>query len=99
MRISVDKEEIASFCRRHRIRRLAFFGSMLREDFTSDSDIDVLVDFEPGHLPGLFSIARMERELSAILEGRKIDLRTAEDLSRYFRNDVLREAEVRYAQG
>jgi len=72
---------------------------MLREDFTSDSDIDVLVDFEPGHLPGLFSIARMERELSAILEGRKIDLRTAEDLSRYFRNDVLREAEVRYAQG
>lgn len=99
MRISVDKDEIASFCRRHHIRRLAFFGSVLREDFTPDSDIDVLADFEPGHLPGLFSIARMERELSAILEGRKIDLRTAEDLSRYFRDDVLKEAEVQYAQG
>jgi hypothetical protein len=78
---------------------LAFFGSVLREDFTPNSDIDVLVDFEPGHLPGLFGIARMERELSAILEGRRIDLRTAEDLSRYFRDDVLREAEVQYAKG
>jgi predicted nucleotidyltransferase len=76
-----------------------FSGQVLREDFTPDSDIDVLVDFEPGHLPGLFGIARMERELSSILEGRKIDLRTAEDLSRYFRDDVLKEAEVQYAQG
>ncbi len=99
MRISVDKDKVAAFCRRHHIRRLAFFGSVLREDFTPNSDIDVLVDFEPGHLPGLFGIARMERELSAILEGRRIDLRTAEDLSRYFRDDVLREAEVQYAKG
>lgn len=99
VRISVDKDEVAAFCRRHHIRRLAFFGSVLREDFTPNSDIDVLVDFEPGHLPGLFGIVRMERELSAILEGRRIDLRTAEDLSRYFRDDVLREAEVQYAKG
>ena len=97
--ISVDKESIADFCRKHYIRRLSLFGSVLREDFTAESDIDVLADFEPGHLPGLFGIARMERELSTILEGRKVDLRTAEDLSRYFRDDVLKEAEVQYAQG
>ena len=97
--ISVDNEGIAAFCRKHHIRRLALFGSVLREDFTPNSDIDVLADFEPGHSPGLFVIARLERELSATLEGRRIDLRTAEDLSRYFRDDVLREAEVQYAQG
>ena len=97
--IDVDKEQIAAFCQRHHIRRLAFFGSVLRDDFRSESDIDVLVDFEPGHVPGLLGIARMERELSAILEGRGIDLRTVEDLSRYFRDDVLKGAEVQYAQG
>ncbi len=99
VRISVDKEEVAAFCRRHHIRRLALFGSVLREDFSPDSDIDVLADFETGHLPGLLSIARMERELSTIFHGRRVDLRTAEDLSRYFRDDVLREAEVQYAEG
>ncbi|HOT06315.1 MAG TPA: nucleotidyltransferase family protein [Methanotrichaceae archaeon] len=97
--ISVNKEAVAAFCRRHHIRRLALFGSVLREDFNPDSDIDVLADFEPGHLPGLFGIARMERELSAIFGGRRIDLLTAEDLSRYFRDDVLREADVQYAEG
>ncbi len=97
--ISIDREGIAAFCRRHHIRRLALFGSVLREDFTPDSDIDVLADFEPGYLPGLFGIARMERELSTILEGRRIDLRTAEDLSRYFRDEVLKGADVLYAQG
>ena len=98
-RISVDKESIAAFCRKYHIRRLALFGSVLREDFTPNSDIDVLADFEPGYFPGLFGISRMERELSAILGDRKIDLRTAEDLSRYFRDDVLKEAEVQYAKG
>jgi predicted nucleotidyltransferase len=72
---------------------------VLRADFGPESDVDVLVEFESAHVPGLFGIARMERELSAIFGGRKIDLRTAEDLSRYFRQDVLREAEVQYAQG
>jgi len=94
-----DKKNIARFCQKNQIRRLALFGSVLREDFRPESDIDVLVDFEPAHVPGLFGIARMERELSAIFGERKVDLRTAEDLSRYFRQDVLKEAEVQYAQG
>ncbi|WHZ28206.1 MAG: hypothetical protein OJF51_003004 [Nitrospira sp.] len=72
---------------------------MLRADFGPQSVIDVLVEFEPVHVPGLFGIARMERELSTLFGGRKVDLRTAEDLSRYFREDVLKEAEVQYAQG
>jgi predicted nucleotidyltransferase len=99
IRIPVDKKSIAEFCQRNRIRRLALFGSVLREDFHPESDIDVLVEFEPAHVPGLLGIARMERELSAIFGGRKVDLRTPEDLSRYFRQNVLREAEVQYAQG
>lgn len=78
---------------------MAFFGSVLRADFGPESDIDVLVEFEPTHVPGLFGIARMERELSTLFGGRKVDLRTPEDLSRYFREDVLKEAEVQYAQG
>lgn len=74
----------------------AIFGSALREDFGTESDIDVLVEFEPGHTPGLLGMSRLERELSSLFGGRKIDLRTPEDLSRYFREDVLREAEVQY---
>ena len=96
--ITVDRSRLAEFCRRHHIRRLALFGSALREDFSEESDIDVLVEFEPGHTPGLLGMARLERELSHILGGRKVDLRTPEDLSRYFRDEVLREAEVQYAQ-
>ena len=97
--ISVDKERIAAFCRKHRVRRLALFGSVLRPDFRPDSDVDVLVEFEPGSAPGLFGIARMERELSTLLGGRKVDLRTPEDLSHYFRQSVLAESELQYAQG
>ena len=95
--ITIDRERIAVFCRQHHIRRLSIFGSALRKDFGPDSDIDVLVEFDPAHVPGLFGIARMERELSAIFESRKVDIRTPEDLSRYFREDVLAEAEVQYA--
>jgi predicted nucleotidyltransferase len=97
--VPIDQERLAAFCRRHHIRRLSFFGSVLRADFGPESDIDVLVEFESGHVPGLFGIARMERELCTILGNRKVDLRTAEDLSRYFRQEVLEEAEVQYAQG
>jgi predicted nucleotidyltransferase len=97
--IELHKEQIASFCRARHIRRLAIFGSALRSDFGPDSDIDVLVEFEPDHIPGLFGIARMERDMSALCGGRKVDLRTPEDLSRYFRQRVLEEAEVQYAQG
>ena len=99
LRISMPREKIAAFCRRHHIRRLSVFGSALRTDFDENSDIDILVEFERGHVPGLLRLARMERELSALLGGRKVDLRTPEDLSRYFRKDVLKEAEVQYAQG
>ena len=97
--IEIHKEQLASYCRQRHIRRLAVFGSALRPDFKPDSDIDLLVEFEPDHIPGLFGIARMERELSALLGGRKVDLRTPEDLSRYFCRRVLEEAEVQYAKG
>lgn len=97
--ISADKESIAVFCKKHGIRRLALFGSVLHQDFRPDSDVDVLVEFEPEDVPSLFGIARMERELSALFGGRKVDLRTPEDLSRYFRQSVIEEAEVQYAQG
>lgn len=99
VRVDIPQEALATFCRRQHIRRLAVFGSALRADFAAESDVDFLVEFEPEHIPGLFAIARMERELSALLGGRRVDLRTPEDLSRYFRQQVLEEAEVQYAQG
>jgi len=92
--IQIDQRRIAEFCRRHHIRKLALFGSVLREDFGPGSDVDVLVEFEPGHVPGL-SFFAMERELSDIL-GRKVDLNTPQFLSRYFRDRVIAEAEVQY---
>lgn len=95
-RIAIPREKIADFCRRHHIRRLSLFGSVLRDDFGPDSDIDVLVEFEPGHVPGLAFFA-MEEELSAVL-GRKVDLNTPGWLSRHFRDKVNMEAEVLYGQ-
>lgn len=94
LRIPIDRQAVEAFCRRHRVRRLAFFGSVLRDDFTPTSDVDVLVEFEPGHVPGLAFFA-MERELSGIL-GRKVDLNTPGFLSRFFRDQVLAEAETQY---
>jgi predicted nucleotidyltransferase len=93
-RIDIPKEKIAEFCRRNRIHRLAFFGSVLRDDFAPESDVDVLVEFEPGTRVGLRFFG-MQRELSDIL-GHKVDLNTAGDLSPYFRKEVLAEAEVLY---
>jgi len=97
-RIPLSRERIAEYCRERGIRRLAVFGSALRDDFGPGSDIDLLVEFEPDRIPGLLGIARMERELSALL-GRKVDLRTPQDLSPYFRQRVMEEAEVQYARG
>jgi uncharacterized protein len=74
------------------------FGSILREDFGRDSDVDILVEFEQDHVPGFFRLLDMEEELSNLFGGRKVDIRTPQDLSRYFRDDVLAEAEIRYAQ-
>ena len=99
IQIKASKEAIARFCQNHHIRKLSFFGSVLRDDFGTDSDVDVLAEFEQGHVPGLFRLAEIELELSELLNGRKVDLRTPEDLSRYFRADVLRTAEVQYAKG
>ena len=93
-RIDIPKEKIAEFCRRNRIRKLAFFGSVLRDDFTPESDVDVLVEFEPGTRVGLRFFG-MERELSEIL-GHKVDLNTPGFLSKYFRDEVIAEAEVLY---
>ncbi len=94
-RIDIPKERIAEFCRRNRIRRLALFGSVLRDDFTLESDVDVLVEFEPDARVGLLGLARMEIELSELL-GRKVDLNTPGFLSDYFRDEVLAEAETQY---
>jgi hypothetical protein len=95
--ILLPKEKIEEFCRKHHIRKLSLFGSVLSDDFRPDSDIDILVEFEPEQTPGLIRFAGMEIELSEILE-RKVDLRTPEDLSKYFRQEVLDSAEVQYAE-
>lgn len=95
-RMDIPSGQIADFCRKHHIRKLALFGSVLRDDFRADSDVDVLVEFKPGREPGFLGLARMERELSEIF-GRSVDLRTPEDLSPRFRDEVLAAAEVRYA--
>jgi len=93
-RITIPHEKVSDFCRRHDIRKLALFGSVLRDDFRPESDVDVLVEFEPGRTPGL-AFFGMEIELSEIL-GRKVDLNTPGLLSKYFRDRVLAEAEVQY---
>jgi len=96
--IEIPQDDLSEFCRRWHIRKLSLFGSILRNQLRPDSDVDVLVEFQPERRIGLIQMARIERELSALL-GRKADLRTPADLSRYFRDDVLREAQVQYAEG
>ena len=97
-RLNIPDEQIADFCQRHHIRQLALFGSALRDDFRPDSDVDILVEFEPAATVGLIRLAGLERELSEMI-GRKVDMRTAGDLSRYFRNEVVRSAEIQYVAG
>ncbi|OFW37549.1 MAG: nucleotidyltransferase [Acidobacteria bacterium RIFCSPLOWO2_12_FULL_67_14] len=94
-RIDIPKDAVAAFCRKHYIRKLAFFGSVLRDDFQPGSDIDVLVEFDPMRPVGLIRLAGIQRELSAVL-GRPVDLNTEGFLSPYFRDEVLREAEIHY---
>jgi len=96
-RLIGDSEQLAQFCRRHHIQKLSLFGSALKGTARSESDIDFLVEFAPGHAPGLLGLAEIEAELSALLGGRRVDLRTAQDLSRHFRDEVVRTAEVQYA--
>jgi predicted nucleotidyltransferase len=95
--LEIAEERLAGFCRKQHIRRLSLFGSALAGTARPDSDIDLLVEFEPGWEPGLLGLATMEAELAALLGGKKVDLRTPQDLSRHFRDRVLRTAEVQYA--
>ena len=97
-RISIQKDKIAEFCKKHHVQRLAIFGSALRNDFKLESDIDILVDFEPGRTPGFFKLFEMEDELSNLFGGRKVDLLTPQDLSQYFRDRVIESAEVQYVR-
>jgi predicted nucleotidyltransferase len=96
--IHMPADMVAEFCKRNGIRKLSLFGSVLRDDFRLDSDIDLLVEFWAGATPSLLDLARMERELSAVLGGRKVDLRTPKELSRYFRDEVVSTASVQYAE-
>ena len=96
--IDVPKDRIAEFCRRHHLRKLALFGSVLREDFRPDSDIDVLVEFDPAHVPG-FNVIDIEDELSRILGGRKIDLVSWKYLNRHLRDRVMASLEVLHDEG
>jgi hypothetical protein len=97
VRIPVPHDAVADFCRRHGVRRLAFFGSVTRDDFTPESDVDVLVEFEPGRVPGLITFAGYQIELSEIL-GRKVDMHTPAGISRYFREEVLAAAKDEYVE-
>lgn len=96
--LRVPKQRLAEFCRANGIKRLALFGSALREDFGPESDIDLLVEFHPDRIPGFLGLAGMEIELSKLFEGRKVDLRTPGELSPRFRQEVLDTAEVQYIQ-
>jgi len=93
-RVQVPQEALERLCRQYHVRRLALFGSVLREDFGAESDLDVLVEFEPGHTPGL-AFVRLQRELSELLDIR-VDLHTYRSLSRYFRDEVLEESRPLY---
>jgi len=97
-RLQIDETTLGRFCERHHIRRLSLFGSQLKGEARPDSDIDLLVEFETGRVPGLLALASMEIEFSELLGGRRVALQTAEDISRYFRDEVVRTAEVQYAR-
>jgi len=98
-RLPLKPEVLEAFCRRHGVRKLSLFGSVLKGTARPDSDIDLLVEFEPEARPTLLDLAAMEEELARLLGGRRVDLRTPTELSRYFREAVLREAEVQYVAG
>ena len=98
-RLAITETALSQFCGQHHIRRLSLFGSMLKGLARPDSDIDLLVEFESEATPTLLDLAGMEEELSVLLDGRRVDLRTAGELSRYFRDEVLRHAEVQYVSG
>jgi len=97
--ISIDHAALAAFCQRHHIQKLSLFGSVLRPDFGTDSDVDVLVEFEPGHAPGFLALHDIEAECSKLLGGHSVDLVTLRSLNRHLRDRILASAEVEYADG
>jgi uncharacterized protein len=97
VQIAIDKAQIAKVCRKHHILRLALFGSVVRDDFGPDSDVDVLVEFEPGRTPGFFGLHRIEQDLAAVFGNRRVDLLTFRALNPRLRDRVLAEAETQYA--
>ena len=97
--LQIVREKIADYCRAHHISNLSLFGSVLREDFTEESDVDVLVEFQPGHVPGFLRLHGLEEELSCLLESRKVDLVTRKSLNHRIREDVLAHIEVLYDEG
>lgn len=96
--IQIPQGQLVEFCRRNHIRKLSLFGSIVKQTFGPDSDVDVLVEFEPGHVPGL-ALIRMQDELGALLGGREVDLVTPKFLNRRVRDQIMREAVVQYAAG
>ena len=96
--ITIRKRDLTEFCKANYIRKLAFFGSVLRDDFTDDSDVDVLVEFDPEAVVGFFKLYDIEKELSGMLGGRKIDVHTPKGLSRYIRDNILAEAVDQYVE-
>ncbi|MBP6875059.1 MAG: nucleotidyltransferase family protein [Candidatus Eisenbacteria bacterium] len=96
-RIPIDREAIAEICRRHHIVRLALFGSVLREDFRPESDVDVLVEFEPDHVPGFFGLHRIAEEISSLFDNRRVDLLTFRSLHPRLKDKILASAEIQYA--
>jgi uncharacterized protein len=98
IRIEIPKDKLTEFCRNRHIRWLAAFGSVVRDDFGTDSDVDLLVEFAPGHTPG-WEIIDIEEELSSLMEGRKVDVLNPKYLNRYLKDRILSEAEVLYAEG
>ena len=95
-RLNIAEEELTGFCRRHNIVRLALFGSILTDEYAEDSDVDVLVEFAPDAVPGYLGLATLELELGQLV-GRKVDMRTAAELSSYFREEVIQMSQVQYA--
>lgn len=98
-RVQVDRDKLALFCRAHHVRKLSLFGSVLRDDFRSDSDVDVLIEFEEGRTPGLLEVSRLEQELVPLFGGRRLDLVTPRFLNPRIRDRVLASCEVAYAEG
>ncbi len=98
-KINFPKEKIAKFCKENHILKLSLFGSVSRDDFNENSDIDVLIEFDVKHVPGFIKLANIQRKLSDILDGKNVDVRTPNELSPYFRDKVLEVAEVQYVQG